>query len=359
MPIHMWGRPENLDRVHALARQRRLTILEDACLALGAEWKGRRVGTFGKAGCFSLGCLKALQAGEGGVIVTDDEALWKELRMLRPWGDMTDAYGVRDQRERAWNGRPSQFQTAEDRIAADLEAGKAYVIAPAGEGVETLPIQGFAWEDHKGSRNTTREVRPMKTGRALALTKDPIGAGISGHKSNQMRGRVDRDVIAKKPDWMTLSCGVNDVWHGKNGVPLPAYRTNITEIVTKVQAAGIKVMILTATMIGEDKSATNNIMLAAYNDFLRELAKEKKGLLADLNADMQKEIEAAGGSKAGKNVLTTDGVHMNPMGNIMMARGILRAFGLDDAQMKKAEDAWRPKPDASSASAAATNEPAK
>jgi lysophospholipase L1-like esterase len=114
-----------------------------------------------------------------------------------------------------------------------------------------------------------------------------IGAGVSGHKSNQMLERLERDVIAKKPNWMTLSCGVNDVWHGANGVPLDAYKKNITEIVDKAMAAGIKVMLLTATMIGEDASNANNQKLAAYNDFIRALAKEKKCLLGDLNSEMQ------------------------------------------------------------------------
>ena len=59
-------------------------------------------------------------------------------------------------------------------------------------------------------------------------------------------------VRGRSMTWMTLSCGVNDVWHGERGVPLSAYKKNITEIVEKAQAAGIKVMILTATMIGEE-----------------------------------------------------------------------------------------------------------
>ena len=112
MPVHMWGRPEDLDMIDSVAGKYNLEIIEDACLAIGAEWKGRRIGRFGRLSCFSFGCLKALQAGEGGMIVTDDESLYKELCMLRPWGDMLLPYGVRDQRELAWNGRPSQFVTA-------------------------------------------------------------------------------------------------------------------------------------------------------------------------------------------------------------------------------------------------------
>ena len=166
-----------------------------------------------------------------------------------------------------------------------------------------------------------------------------IPAGISGHKSNQMLERLDRDVLSKKPDWMTLSCGVNDVWHGEKGVPLEQYKTNITQIVDKCQAAGVKVMILTSTMIGEDQPNANNQKLIAYNDFLKSLAKEKKCLLADLNADMQAALAKAGADKKG-NKLTGDGVHMNPAGNQMMATGVLKAFGLTDAQLEKAKQSW-------------------
>lgn len=168
-----------------------------------------------------------------------------------------------------------------------------------------------------------------------------VAAGISGHKSNQMLARLEKDVLSKKPDWMTLSCGVNDVWHGARGVLLPEYKVNITKIVDQCQKADIKVMILTSTMIGEDEPNERNQKLAPYNAFLRELAKEKKCLLADLNADMQAAVKKAGGGKDKKSrILTGDGVHMNPAGNKMMATGVLKAFGLDDAQIKKAQKAW-------------------
>lgn len=170
---------------------------------------------------------------------------------------------------------------------------------------------------------------------ANGLVVAPIKAGISGHKSNDMLARVDRDVISKKPDIMTLSCGVNDVWHGPNGVPLDKYKTNITELVDKVQAANIKVVILTSTLIFDMDSA-NSLKLDAYNDFLRSFAKERKLPLADLSADM-KEIIKARGAKA---CLTVDGVHMDIKGNEMMAKGVLRALGLNPAQLEKAHEAW-------------------
>ena len=165
-----------------------------------------------------------------------------------------------------------------------------------------------------------------------------VPAGISGHKSSNMLARVDRDVIAKKPQWMLLSCGVNDVWHGKNGVGLEDYKKNITEICDKAEKAGIRIMILTATMIYEDPDNDRNKKLVAYNDFLRDLAAKRKYLLADLNADMQALVAVKPDKKA--NALTVDGVHMNIAGNKMMAKGILKAFGVPAEKFAEIEKAW-------------------
>jgi len=112
MPVHMWGNPERMDWIATLANKNNLYILEDACLSLGAEWQGRRTGSNADAGVFSFGCLKPIQAGEGGMIVTDDEALARELRVIRNWGDTTAEYGVRDQRTLSWNGRISEIVAA-------------------------------------------------------------------------------------------------------------------------------------------------------------------------------------------------------------------------------------------------------
>lgn len=164
-----------------------------------------------------------------------------------------------------------------------------------------------------------------------------IPAGVAGNTSQDMLARLDKDVLSKKPIWMTLSCGVNDVWHTTGGIPLDKYKENIIAIVDRAQAAGIKVMILTATMIHEDQPNGSNQRLLAYNDFLRSLASEKKCLLADLNADMQKEVSS---TPHQGNLLTVDGVHMNIDGNIMMASGVLRAFGVNDAQMQQIQGKW-------------------
>lgn len=171
-----------------------------------------------------------------------------------------------------------------------------------------------------------------------------IPAGISGHKSTNMNARMERDVVKKKPVWMTLSCGVNDVWHGAHGVSLDRYKKEITSILDKADEAGIKVIVLTATMIKEDAQNELNKKLIPYNEFLRQIAGERKYLLADLNADMQKIVaeSKAKNPKYRGNFLTSDGVHMAGAGNEMMARGILKQFGMTDAELDKVkEEVWK------------------
>ena len=160
----------------------------------------------------------------------------------------------------------------------------------------------------------------------------PIKAGISGHKSNQMLARLDRDVINKKAQFLFLSCGVNDVWHGARGIKLEDYKKNITAIVEKAQKANITVCIMTATMIREDAGNAANKKLADYNAFLRDLAVRKKCLLADTNAAMQSELAKLRKQfpAAKGNLLTTDGVHMALPGDMMMARCLLRTVGIPE-----------------------------
>jgi lysophospholipase L1-like esterase len=196
-----------------------------------------------------------------------------------------------------------------------------------------------------GSQTPGGYVRLVESGLAaqgIAVTVIP--AGLSANKSNDMLARLDKDVLSKKPTWMTLSCGVNDVMHGARGVELEAYKTNITAILDRCQQAGVKVVILTATQIGLPVTNAENVKLAAYNAFLRETAKARRLPLADLNAAMvaeQTSLEKAGVKRA----LTGDGVHMNIYGNLVMAKGVLATFGLDDRQLTAVQAKWNQIPD--------------
>jgi len=112
MPIHLWGNVENMDAIRQFATKHQLKIIEDCALAFGAEFQGKKVGVFGDVGIFSFGSVKPIQAGEGGVLVTNDDALAKKLRSMRGWGEMTQEYGVRDHEILSWNGRISEVVVA-------------------------------------------------------------------------------------------------------------------------------------------------------------------------------------------------------------------------------------------------------
>lgn len=180
----------------------------------------------------------------------------------------------------------------------------------------------------------------MKGLEVAGISAEKIPAGVSGHKSPQMKDRLQRDVLDKHPQVMTLSCGVNDVWHGANGVPLPAYRANISNILDRCAEAGVTVVLMTATVIGEDLGNVNNKKLEAYNEFLRAEAAARKLPLADLNADIQAFIKSFPPEHKG-NKATVDGVHMAWEGDTLMARGVLRALGIPEEKMPEIEAAWR------------------
>ena len=87
IPVHLTGRPADMDGILAVARRRNLRVIEDAAQAVAAEYKGRRVGSFGDFGCFSLHPLKTLNAcGDGGVVVTHSPELCEKTRLLRNLG---------------------------------------------------------------------------------------------------------------------------------------------------------------------------------------------------------------------------------------------------------------------------------
>lgn len=87
IPVHLYGQPADMDPILEIAKRHNLVVIEDACQAHGAEYKGRRVGSLGDMGCFSFYPGKNLGAyGEGGMVVTNNGEYNRTLRMLRDWG---------------------------------------------------------------------------------------------------------------------------------------------------------------------------------------------------------------------------------------------------------------------------------
>jgi dTDP-4-amino-4,6-dideoxygalactose transaminase len=93
MPVHLYGQCAEMEPILRIAAERNLLVIEDAAQAIGAEYKGRRAGSFGEFGCFSFFPSKNLGAfGDGGIVTTGSEALCEKLKVLRVHGSQPKYY---------------------------------------------------------------------------------------------------------------------------------------------------------------------------------------------------------------------------------------------------------------------------
>ncbi|MEG4915330.1 SGNH/GDSL hydrolase family protein [Microcoleus sp. B7-D4] len=180
-----------------------------------------------------------------------------------------------------------------------------------------------------------------------------VNAGISGNKATDMQARFQKDAIDQKPDLVMINVGVNDVWHaffdfqnrqfypqGKlpTGVPLAEYREKITQMVLAAKAAGIRVILLSPTPIGENLDGPENRRLQEYIAAMREIALQNQCLFIDLNGPCR-EVIGTYQKHAGKtlNLLAADGVHPNPSGYRIIAFTILRGLGVPAKDIENLE----------------------
>ncbi len=120
MPVHQVGLPADMDAFEILAAQHGLTIVEDAACAIGAEHRGRPIGSLGHLACFSLHPRKVITCGEGGMITTQDRSVAERLRRLRQHAMDKSALDrhaaktvvVEHYPERGWNSRMTDLQAA-------------------------------------------------------------------------------------------------------------------------------------------------------------------------------------------------------------------------------------------------------
>jgi lysophospholipase L1-like esterase len=159
-----------------------------------------------------------------------------------------------------------------------------------------------------------------------------IGAGISGNKVPDLQSRLDKDVLAKKPDVVVVYIGINDVWHfthpstnGK-GTPIDTYEKGLTELISKIKATGAKVILCTPSVIGEKHDGSNpqDKMLDDYAAVSRKVAKATKSTLCDLRKAFLTHLKKNNTANADANILTTDGVHLNDKGNAFVATQLIQ-----------------------------------
>ena len=92
IPVHLGGSAFDLDAILSVSRKHDIPVIEDACQSHLAEWRGRKVGTYGRTGCFSFQASKNLNSGEGGAILTDDEEIHDRCYMFHNNGSGLKAH---------------------------------------------------------------------------------------------------------------------------------------------------------------------------------------------------------------------------------------------------------------------------
>lgn len=86
IPVHMMGSAARIEEILEIAKENNLKVVEDNCQSTGASYKGKKLGTFGDMGCFSFDYVKVMTAGEGGMVITDDENLYKQAEYYHDHG---------------------------------------------------------------------------------------------------------------------------------------------------------------------------------------------------------------------------------------------------------------------------------
>ena len=94
MPVHMLGNPCDMDRIMKIAKKHNLYVIEDACQAAGASYKGKKLGSIGDIGAFSLNFFKTISTGDGGMVVTDDDLLHERAFGFHDQGHKPSRMGV-------------------------------------------------------------------------------------------------------------------------------------------------------------------------------------------------------------------------------------------------------------------------
>lgn len=176
IPVHLFGRPLDMERLTELARRRGLIVIEDAAQAFGAEAGGRKAGTIGEMGCYSFFPSKNLGAyGDGGLLVTDDPGLADAAAMLRTHGSKRKYYNERV----GFNSRLDEIQAAILRVKLPyIEAwneARCQAAARYRELLRDIPGLVLPGEVPPGDR----QVFHQYTVRVLNGRRDALQAGLA------------------------------------------------------------------------------------------------------------------------------------------------------------------------------------
>lgn len=174
LPVHLYGQPANMDDINAIAKKHELIVIEDSCQAIAAEYKGKKTGSLGDLGCFSLYATKNIMSGEGGIVTTDSDKYAKAIRRFRQHG-MSAPYVYE---ELGYNYRMTDLQSA---IAVE----------------QLKKADNFMQQRQKNADLLSKELGNIK---GLIV---PTVAAVRTHVYNQYTIRVTNEFFVSRDEFVT------------------------------------------------------------------------------------------------------------------------------------------------------------
>jgi len=157
-----------------------------------------------------------------------------------------------------------------------------------------------------------------------------LNMGISGNTVRHMKARWSTDVLAKKPDWLSIMIGINDVWQQFENRPGESvhpdeYRTSLDELVAGTKSKVKGLILMTPYLIEPNRRDPMRARMDEYGGFVREIAARHKTVFVDTQAALDPVLAATSVAE-----LAPDRVHPNLVGHTVLARAFLKAIGCDD-----------------------------
>ena len=159
------------------------------------------------------------------------------------------------------------------------------------------------------------------------LQIEVINKGVGGDKVTSLLARVERDVIAEDPDWVSVSIGINDLWHGENGVPLGEYEEKLDELLRILKArTSATILLCTPSVMNEDPDSDENAKLKGYVEASERVGAKHRVTIVPIHDAFIRGLRRARGT-TDKALFTTDGVHLNPAGAALFGTTWLKTAG--------------------------------